>query len=198
MGECLASPLRAAFTIHILSLNSPAVVSNHRPCRVSNPKIYSGIGEIYTVYCFGGKCPIPNVFWAFFTLTALPLEHLSQQESQETTQGYHKSQNIQFHSPPVPEHIVHSLGTSELLIVHVMCVRVQDSGVSQRTRHTDMEMKIQAKSLFSQQAGVDSNSPDMQADPEATSGIDYIGSLQQLHQSPRSSTTNRFKTHSIL
>ena len=45
-------------------------------------------------------------------------------------------------------------------------VRVQDSGVSQRTRHTDTEMKIQAKSLFSQQAGVNSTSPDTQAKSE--------------------------------
>ena len=43
-------------------------------------------------------------------------------------------------------------------------VRVQDSGVSQRTRYMDTEMKIQAKSLFSQQAGANSTSPDTQAE----------------------------------
>ena len=30
------------------------------------------MGEIYTVYSFAGKCPIPSGIWAFFTLIALP------------------------------------------------------------------------------------------------------------------------------
>ena len=72
-GRCLACPLRTAFTTCILSLNSPAVVCNHRPWRTSIPKRYLGMGERYTVYSFGCRCPIPNGIQACFTLTALSL-----------------------------------------------------------------------------------------------------------------------------
>ena len=66
------SPIRTAFTTPILILNSPALVCNHRPCRISISKIYSGIGDIYTVYSFGSRCPIAKGIWAFFTMIALP------------------------------------------------------------------------------------------------------------------------------
>lgn len=72
MGRCLICPLRAALTTRILSLNSTIVVCSHRPCRISIPKIYLGMEEIYTLYSFGGRCSVPNGIQACFTLIALP------------------------------------------------------------------------------------------------------------------------------
>ena len=100
MGGCLPCPLRTFFTTCTLSLNSPAMVCNHGQCVTSTPKIYSGMREMYTVYSFGGKHPIPNGIWAFFSLIALPHRHLSQQGSQENVPGCHTLKNTQLLFPP--------------------------------------------------------------------------------------------------
>ena len=106
-----ARPLRTSFTTHTLSLNSPAVIYNHRLCRISTHKIYSGIREMYTVYSFSGKCPIRKEFGFLHSNCLTPIAVYHRQGSQENAQGCHKSENNQFLCPPVPRH-VHSWGTN--------------------------------------------------------------------------------------
>ena len=103
----------------MLSLNSPAVVCNHRPRRISISKIYLKIGEMYRVYFFGYRCPIPNGIQACLSLVALPLYPTITLGVPETAQGCHKSVNIQLLCLSELACVEHSLGTNELMFEHV-------------------------------------------------------------------------------
>ena len=47
--ECLVCPLKTIFTTHILKCNFPMLVCRHRLAMMSISRIYSGIGEIWTL-----------------------------------------------------------------------------------------------------------------------------------------------------
>ena len=59
-GGCFAYPLMTAFTTRTWRWNSPTDIRNTRPFKTSTPKIYSGNGDMYTVYTCTESHPISN------------------------------------------------------------------------------------------------------------------------------------------